>query len=823
MKKKNQFEKKMKVALVGSTGFVGGYIKRIFPTAICFHSKNIQDIENQTFDIVFCCGVSAVKYLANQNPEKDAADIQNLVSHLKTIHCTQKFVLISTIDVYDIYFKQSIQNEKAIQSQQFEPYGKHRYELELQLKSIFNSKLLIVRLGALFGFGLKKNLLFDIIARKKITVNRKSCFQWYNMEWFEQDLNYLMNKCENINEVNLFVEPLSNEELLTELNLGNDDLIVYTDANEMKYDIHTLYSQNNTHYWRSKSASLHAIKRFMKKSMNDTNVVVSSLTGVHPTNPYNVRNIEIAPFSYFGADFMDKPLEYFDVYKSSSIYSFQSIFYPFKWKLDQDFNLILAYLYKLIDIAIRIGVKILVFGSPVLRSVPNAAVLMTDLLTKCNAHINSRDVYICLEPNARHYNCNFLTNANDTFEFVSNLALANIKMMLDTGNMYLESETENTLFKYASHIQHVHFSAPNLIALNKWPEHFAYNLLRERLIRLGYKHKFTIECLNISYEDLCNSLYLILKDIDFRIVGAGWFGCSIAHELVEKGYNVELIEKNNHIFGNVSSHNQNRLHLGFHYPRSFNTRELCQRNYHEFLEKYGSFVEFIDDNCYYVSNESCMDFETYKQIMTAHNLPFKQVATNTDKLHFVYDQCFNVKEGIIDFRKVATFFSQTLERFIQLETMFEYASSNQKKWILDCSYNELKQITNTRFEPSISLVYKQRDMGSPPTAITVMDGGFFSLYPYDLKNRLYTLTHVALGRTSDFDLQAIQNDVMRYYPDFLMDFQFQWFFESKKCLLESSCASREAKIRHNDNVTSVVCGKITGIFDFVSAVTSLLV
>ena len=53
------------------------------------------------------------------------------------------------------------------------------------------------------------------------------------------------------------------------------------------------------------------------------------------------------------------------------------------------------------------------------------------------------------------------------------------------------------------------------------------------------------------------------------ILGAGWFGCHIASKLKIKN-DVDLYEKKNQILSGTSSYNTNRLHHGFHYPRSKN-------------------------------------------------------------------------------------------------------------------------------------------------------------------------------------------------------------------------------------------------------------
>ena len=69
------------------------------------------------------------------------------------------------------------------------------------------------------------------------------------------------------------------------------------------------------------------------------------------------------------------------------------------------------------------------------------------------------------------------------------------------------------------------------------------------------------------------------------IIGTGWYGLYTAL-LLQNKYNVIILEKNSEIFNNSSNYNQNRLHLGYHYPRCSKTRNLCVNSYHKFINKF---------------------------------------------------------------------------------------------------------------------------------------------------------------------------------------------------------------------------------------------
>ena len=63
------------------------------------------------------------------------------------------------------------------------------------------------------------------------------------------------------------------------------------------------------------------------------------------------------------------------------------------------------------------------------------------------------------------------------------------------------------------------------------------------------------------------------------IVGCGIFGAMTALKMAEKGFNVTIYDINDKPLQGASLNNQNRLHLGFHYPRD---EENCSSMYKRF-------------------------------------------------------------------------------------------------------------------------------------------------------------------------------------------------------------------------------------------------
>ena len=169
----------MKTALIGYTGFVGSNLKQQYEFTDFYNSKNFIGLQNQEYDLVVCAGLSAVKWMANKEPENDLASIKALEDVLATVKAKQ-FILISTIDVYPVTFTKDEDFDCA--SMENHPYGTHRLSFEVFCNTHFNN-CLIVRLPALFGNSLKKNVIFDLLNDNCLEmINIKSSFQYYYLK-----------------------------------------------------------------------------------------------------------------------------------------------------------------------------------------------------------------------------------------------------------------------------------------------------------------------------------------------------------------------------------------------------------------------------------------------------------------------------------------------------------------------------------------------------------------------------------------------------------------------------------------------------------------
>ena len=171
-------------ALIGHTGFVGGNLARSRPFDECYNSRNIEAIAGRSFDLVVCSGAPAEKWRANRDPDADRRNLDRLWDALCRASAA-KVVLISTIDVYAA--PDGVDEDDAPDAHAATAYGRHRSELERRVADRFDS--LIVRLPGLFGPGLKKNAIYDLLHDNEIhKIDHRSIYQFYDVARLRHDI-----------------------------------------------------------------------------------------------------------------------------------------------------------------------------------------------------------------------------------------------------------------------------------------------------------------------------------------------------------------------------------------------------------------------------------------------------------------------------------------------------------------------------------------------------------------------------------------------------------------------------------------------------------
>lgn len=249
-------------ALIGHTGFVGGTLLRQRRFDDCYNSKNIESIRSRRFDLIVCAGAPAVKWLANKEPEADLANLQRLKQNLAECRA-DRFLLISTVDVYGR--PQGVDERTPISPESNHAYGRHRYLLERFVQETFPATC-VVRLPGLFGEGLKKNFILDLLQGHHLDwTHCESVFQFYDMSRLWSDCRTVLEQ--GIPLVNLAVEPVRAGDVARQcFQLDFDNR---TDGPPVTYDVRTrhgsAFGRPGDKYVASRDECLAAISDYVRR------------------------------------------------------------------------------------------------------------------------------------------------------------------------------------------------------------------------------------------------------------------------------------------------------------------------------------------------------------------------------------------------------------------------------------------------------------------------------------------------------------------------------------------------------------------------------
>jgi hypothetical protein len=249
--------------LVGNTGLIGKTLKDKIEFDYEFNSKNINELSNLDIDplvtdLYLCC-LPATKWLINKDPQTDLNNIFNILNVI-TKKEYNNVILYSTIDVYN---NVPLESDESYPLQITSPdYGSNRLLFEkLVSNTLKYKKLLTLRLPALFGNHIKKNILFDLLNNNQIDkINYNSKYQWYNLDNLVTDTsNCLDIIVKDKLTINLFSEPVNTSEILELFNINKSK--VDSKSSKIVYNYKT--NSNSTEYVKNKKEILHEIKEFI--------------------------------------------------------------------------------------------------------------------------------------------------------------------------------------------------------------------------------------------------------------------------------------------------------------------------------------------------------------------------------------------------------------------------------------------------------------------------------------------------------------------------------------------------------------------------------
>lgn len=126
------------------------------------------------------------------------------------------------------------------------------------------------------------------------------------------------------------------------------------------------------------------------------------------------------------------------------------------------------HLERMIDLAARLGIKVLVFGSPRNKligemDISDAKKIAIDFFGNLAKRAAAKNIYFCLEPTPKEYGADFITTHGEVLELIKLIGSPGLKLNLDLGAARINNENcLDLIHSNLNDIGHIHISEPFL-------------------------------------------------------------------------------------------------------------------------------------------------------------------------------------------------------------------------------------------------------------------------------------------------------------------------------------------------------------------------
>lgn len=273
---------------------------------------------------------------------------------------------------------------------------------------------------------------------------------------------------------------------------------------------------------------------------------------------------------------------------------------------------------------------------------------------------------------------------------------------------------------------------------------------------------------------------------DKIIIGAGLYGLYSALFCGKRGEHVLVLEYDDAAFKRATYINQARVHMGYHYPRSYSTAVKSAGYFRRFNEDYGFCILDRFDQIYATSSEfSWSDAGQFLKFCKAARIRCEEVPVSRYFKEECCDGAFLTEEYTYDAQLLKSYFLEEIEKYPNVEIHFccrllsivnngsEYELTLKdgfhitSRFVLNATYASVNQILDKLGYEPFRIKYELCEIilctvneKLHGIGLTVMDGPFFSIMPFG-RTGYHSLTSVTFtphvsckGPLPVFDCQA---------------------------------------------------------------------
>ena len=256
------------------------------------------------------------------------------------------------------------------------------------------------------------------------------------------------------------------------------------------------------------------------------------------------------------------------------------------------------------------------------------------------------------------------------------------------------------------------------------------------------------------------------QTFDKIIVGAGLYGLYAARRCGMAGQRVLVLERDPGPFMRATYINQARVHMGYHYPRSYSTAIKSAHYFERFCKDFSFCLRTDFDQVYATSAHfSWTDAAAFRRFCAAAKIRCDDVAPSKYFNPGVCDGAFLTTEYTYDAQVLKRWFLEELAKLPGVTILYGHKPSRIEKaggawrvtagdvtaeapFLLNATYAGVNDIHAMLGLPPFKIKYEKCEMilcevgeSLRNVGITVMDGPFFSLMPFG-QTGLHSLTSV---------------------------------------------------------------------------------
>jgi hypothetical protein len=257
----------LRTALIGYTGFVGSNLASSAHFTDRYNSRNIGDIAGRSYDLVVSAFGRADSHRINSQGADDLAEVKDFTALLATVQAA-KLVVVSTVCVYPGGTRPD--ETSPLSADDLTPYGANRLYMEQVLSERFDT--LVLRLPQLYGIGLKKGIVYDLLNNYRVEYIRPDgLFQYYDLRRLWADTQVALEA--GLDALNIATPPLASSLVAAEC-FGIDiaDQVVTQEspfASMYTRDMRTIHADlfgGPAGYLMDQTAELAALRSFVSQA-----------------------------------------------------------------------------------------------------------------------------------------------------------------------------------------------------------------------------------------------------------------------------------------------------------------------------------------------------------------------------------------------------------------------------------------------------------------------------------------------------------------------------------------------------------------------------